>query len=107
MGANKLEQAANAARESLIARNHYNGEANSNNYSSTHTRAMSDDTTPKAGKGTGVFLDTYNGGDDIDVNGNPTQPGSGRIKNIIVNQYNKDNEYGHPDTSSAGIAPIN
>lgn len=105
--ANKLEQAANAAREALIARNTYNGESNSNGYSGTHTRALSDELTPKAGKGTGTFLDTYNGGDDIDVNGNPTIPGSGRIKNIIVNQYNEDNGYTAPDLSNSGIAPIN
>jgi hypothetical protein len=48
-------------------------------YSVTNTRALSDSTTPVYGKGTGLFLDTDNGGGEYDINGNQTNfPGSGR-----------------------------
>lgn len=100
---NKLEQAAIATRDSLIARNNYNNADDSNNYSATHTRALADQTTPVYGKGTGVFLDTYNGGGDLDVNGNPTYGGSGRLAAFANNTstwgYGPNSYYQHPDTS--------
>jgi len=99
MSSNKLEQAAIAARNTLIPINTYNSADDSNNYSSTHTRALSDSQTPVAGKGTGVFLDTYNGGGSLDINGSPQAAGSGRLQNVAVNQYNGINTYQHPDTS--------
>lgn len=100
MPSNKLEQAAIAARNSLITSNTYNDDNSSNNYSATHTRAISDQATPVNGKGTGVFLDTNNGGGSLDLNGSPSAAGSGRLQNLSVNQYNGSNEYGHPDTSN-------
>ena len=99
MASNKLEQAAIAARNALIPTNTYKGDAAGNEYSATHTRALSDQQTPVAGKGTGVFLDTYNGGGSMDINGNPAAAGSGRIQNIASNQFNDQNTYQHPDTS--------
>ena len=39
---NKLEQAALAARDRLIAKNNYNSETDANNYGATHSRALSD-----------------------------------------------------------------
>ncbi len=99
MASNRLEEAALAARERLIASNSYNNADDANNYCSTHTRALSDNKTPEAGKGTGVFLDTFNGGTETDINGNPAVVGSGRKGNIVINQYNKDIQYEHPDTS--------
>jgi hypothetical protein len=100
---NKLEQAAIATREALIARNNYNNADDNNNYSATHTRALADEETPIYGKGTGVFLDTFNGGGDLDVNGNPTYGGSGRLAAFANNSstwgYGPDSYYEHPDTS--------
>lgn len=96
---NKLEQAAIAARNALLPTNTYNNDTQGNEYSATHTRALSDQQTPVAGKGTGLFLDTYNGGGSLDVNGNPSVVGSGRIQNIGFNEYNTNNQYEHPDTS--------
>ena len=56
------------------------------NYSVLHTRALSDTTTPIYGKGTGLFLDTSNGGGEYDINGYQTQyPGSGRLNAIGIN----------------------
>lgn len=103
MASNKLEQAAIARREALIAINNYNNEDDGNNYSATHTRALSDELTPVNGKGTGIFLDTYNGGSNIDTYGNPTYGGSGRVPSIANNGatwgYTPDSHYQHPDTS--------
>jgi len=98
MASNKLEEVALSQRDVLIAKNTYN-QIQEQQYKATHTRALSDQETPKAGKGTGVFLDTYNGGSDIDVNGDPNRPGSGRINNKTFNFYNENNQYDHPDTS--------
>ncbi len=101
---NKLEEAAIARREILIARNSYNNYDDANNYTAKHTRALSDDLTPIYGKGTGIFLDTYNGGGDVDVNGNPTYGGSGRIaayaNNLSKWGYGPSSYYQIPDTSS-------
>jgi len=99
MASNKLEEAAIAARDALVTKNTYKGDDDSNNYTATHTRALADTKTPVHGKGTGVFLDTNNGGGSIDINGAQDAVGSGRIQNIAKNEYNKDNEYTHPDTS--------
>jgi len=99
MAQSKLELAAIEARNQIIPFNTYNNEDNSNNYGPTHTRALSDETTPVAGKGTGEFLGVYEGGGSIDVYGDPNIPGSGRKALLISNQYNDDNEYTTPDTS--------
>ena len=100
----KLEEAAIATRNMLLATNAYNNEADANNYSATHTKALSDQRTPIKGKGTGVFMDTYNGGGDFDINGNPTYAGSGRKAAIANNgstwNMSPQNPYHSPDTSA-------
>lgn len=100
---NRLEQAAIAARNSLITFNNYNSADDANKYSATHTRAISDETTPIQGKGTGVFLDTYNGGGSFDIFGVPSQGGSGRLAAIANNGatwgYTPNSYYTTPDTS--------
>jgi hypothetical protein len=100
---NKLEEAAVNTRSTLIAINNYNSADDANNYGATHTRALSDETTPIYGKGTGVFLDTYNGGGSLDVYGVPSQGGSGRLAAIANNGstwgYTPDSYYTIPDTS--------
>ena len=97
--ANQLEIAANAARNANTAFNTYNNADDSNNYSATHSRALSDNATPVNGKGTGIFLDTSNGGGSQDINGAPDAAGSGRLQNVAVNAFNEANQYNHPDTS--------
>jgi hypothetical protein len=100
---NKLEEAAIATRNALLAINGYDNASGDNNYSVTHTKAISDNSTPIKGKGTGIFLDTYNGGGDLDINGNPTYGGSGRLAAFANNGstwgYTPDIYYQHPDTS--------
>jgi len=99
MAQSKLEEAAIAARKTLITKNVYNDADVNNNYSAVHTRAKSDDVTPVNGKGTGVNFDSYNGGSSVDVFGNPNFAGSGRIANLATNQYDNLNEYTTPDTT--------
>lgn len=97
MASNKLEEVALNQRASLIPLNPYNSSDSSQKYGSGHPNALSDG--DNKGKGTNTFLDTFNGGADFDINGNPAIAGSGRIQNIGVNQYDSDNGYDHPDTS--------
>lgn len=95
----KLELVAIQQRATLLPSNVYNSES-SNNYGVNHTRAKSDSLTPVQGKGTGVYMDTYNGGGSIDVYGSSLYIGSGRIGNITFNQYNTNAGYTTPDTSA-------
>ena len=99
MASNKLEEAAIAARQQLLTNNTFNNFDISSNYSAIHTRAKSDDVTPIHGKGTGVSFDSTNGGGYYDIYGTPNAAGSGRIGNTIINQFNSDNTYKHPDTT--------
>lgn len=97
MASNKLEEAALQQRASLIPLNTYNDSDASQKYNVGHSNAMSDGDLK--GKGTGIHLDTYNGGGDFDINGNPNIVGSGRLQNLVINEYNAANGYDHPDTS--------
>lgn len=99
--ADKLTQFADDARKKNIVKNFYNNDANANEYSATHTRALSDQETPINGKGTGVSLDTYNGGGEFDIKGNPNYGGSGRLSAIAYNQsqwgMSPENPYTAPE----------
>lgn len=92
----KLEEAAILVRQQLIAKNEYNGADNSNGYSANHPNAKSDG--DDKGRGTGVYLDTYNGGTETDQNE--------RIVLKARNQYNKDKGYEAPDTTG-NVGQIN
>jgi len=109
-GQTPLEAAAIAARATLIPINTYNNYAPANEYTATHTRALSDSTTPVYGKGSGGFLDidNYGGvGGDYDINGNSIYAGSGRNPEIGLNNslwgYGpvalSMTNYQHPNTS--------
>jgi len=95
----KLEKIAIESRNNIIKNNIYNSYSDKNNYTPTHSRAISDKKTPVHGKGTGKFLDIENGGGSEDVNGVTGIIGSGRNGNVKQNEYNKNNKYEHPDTS--------
>lgn len=106
-----LEVAAIAQRNFLIPQNTYNNASKANEYTATHTRALSDKTSPIYGKGSGNFLDiqNYGGvGGDWDINGNQANSqGSGRSP--LLSNNNSTWGYGptqlamtpyqHPDTS--------
>jgi hypothetical protein len=105
-GQSKLEKAAIAARDSLLPINTYNGVAPDNQYSSTHTRAVADNLTPNAGKGTGNFLDidNYAAGSALDINGNPSVAIDGGrnkalSKNFTTWGYDPTHSYKEPDMS--------
>ncbi len=93
--ASKLEQLGNQYRKDNIIKNTYQN-AEGNEYNAKHKNALSDG--DNKGKGTGVFLDTYNGGGVNDELGAPSEPGSGRKGNIVKNQYSADKPYSHPNT---------
>jgi hypothetical protein len=99
MAKSRLEELGDEYRKDNLIKNTYQNNE-SKKYSGTHPNATSDG--DNKGKGTGNFLDTYNGGSDMDINGNPNEPGSGRIKNIAKNQYNEDNPYTTPDVEGDG-----
>lgn len=88
-GQSPLEAAAITQRNMLMAISTYNNAAAANNYTATHTRAVSDSTTPIYGKGSGQFLDieNYGGvGGDWDINGNQwNAAGSGRNPAFALN----------------------
>lgn len=106
MGQNELERIAINQRNTLIPKNDFNGETLANNYTNTHTKALTDSQTPEHGRGTQNFLDTlnYNAGTKTDIEGNPTIPGSGRKPAIAKNGsdwgYTPDNTYQTPDMSA-------
>jgi hypothetical protein len=111
-GQSPLESAAIAARNTLLPINTYNNGAPANEYSPTHTRALSDQTTPIYGKGSGQFLDieNYAGvGGEFDINGDQANSiGSGRNPAMGLNGstwgYGPDGlgmqNYQHPDTAA-------
>jgi len=76
-------------------------------YSSTHTNAISDAKTPYRGKGTSGFLDitNQNGGDDFDRFGANNWIGSGRYAAYANNlgtwgyDYQAGHSYTQPNTS--------
>jgi hypothetical protein len=111
-GQTDLEYAAIIQRNLLIPRNTYNNTTNTNQYSLTHTRAVTDTLTPNAGRGTGTFLDIENYGAGLlwDRQGNP-QPGSivgagiGRGQSMTLN--NATWGYGPAGLSMTNYQPPN
>ncbi len=81
--ANDLTAIADLQRKSLIVKNDYK---TVNPYSSVNPDAISDG--DESGKGTGIFLDTINGGSSIDI-----VEGKNEIK---VNEYQPNKPYTTP-----------
>lgn len=101
----KLEQIAIEQRAQLLGMNIYN-QTVGNQYSVSHTRAKSDTETPIQGKGTGVYMDTHNGGGYEDIHGVAGTVGTGRLASLAMNDYNYETPYETPDTS-LNIGQIN
>jgi hypothetical protein len=80
---NELGMVGEEQRKRLIPKNDYKP---TNAYSATNKDAISDG--DEQGKGTGVFLDTANGGSSIDV--------LERINEIKINEYQKNKPYTTP-----------
>lgn len=80
---NELGMIGEEQRKKLIPKNDYK---QTNAYSATNPDALSDG--DEFGKGTGIFLDTANGGSSTDV--------FERINEIKINEYQKDKPYTTP-----------
>ena len=81
--ANDLTAIADLQRKSLLVKNDYK---TVNPYSATNPDAISDG--DESGKGTGIFLDTVNGGSSIDV--------VERKNEIKQNEYQPNKPYTTP-----------
>lgn len=81
--ANDLTAIADIQRKSLIVKNDYK---TVNPYSAVNPDAISDG--DESGKGTGVFLDTINGGSSVDI--------VERKNEIKVNEYQPNKPYTTP-----------
>jgi hypothetical protein len=80
---NDLTAIADLQRKSLIVKNDYK---TVNPYSSVNPDAISDG--DESGKGTGIFLDTVNGGSSVDI--------VERKNEIKVNEYQPNKPYSTP-----------
>ena len=80
---NDLGMIGEDQRKKLIPKNDYKP---TNSYSATNKDAISDG--DEFGKGTGIFLDTANGGSSVDT--------IERIKEIKINEYQREKPYTTP-----------
>jgi hypothetical protein len=80
---NELGQVGEQQRQKLIPKNDYKPV---NQYSATNKDALSDG--DELGKGTGVFLDTVNGGSSVDI--------LERKNEIKINEYQYNKPYTTP-----------
>jgi hypothetical protein len=80
---NDLGMIGEEQRKKLIPKNDYK---QTNQYSSTNPDALGDG--DEFGKGTGIFLDTANGGSSVDV--------IERINEIKINEYQREKPYTTP-----------
>lgn len=111
MASNKLEEAAILARATLIPKNLYSDASPEHNYTATHSRALADETTPEAGRGTGdanmeSAIENDNAGTKTDKFGNPAILGTGRNAALTQNLAKwgmgkePEQQYKSPDTSA-------
>jgi hypothetical protein len=86
MGKTKLEELADVYRVENVIKNTYLN-SDGKTYGATHPNAISDgDGKGRGTNGTSDLLNTVDGGNDIDINGNPEFPGSGRRQLIAKNE---------------------
>jgi hypothetical protein len=83
---NALSAIAQKVRKDLVTRNDY--KSNANEYGVTNPDAISDG--DDKGRGTGVFLDIFNGGTSTDQ--------VAKVDNIKLNKYSSKNPYNTPST---------
>ena len=82
----KLEELGEEYRKQNIVKNPYQEE---NQYGDTHPNALSDgDDKGRGTNGTSDALNSIAGGTDIDINGNPSVPGSGNKLKMSINNWN-------------------
>jgi hypothetical protein len=92
----RLTQFAEEYRRRLVIENGYN-DTTGNRYNAQHPNATQAvggrDPQNVRGRGTGVFLDTTNGGTSVDINGLPEYPNSGRNGINFLNRYTAQTPY--------------
>lgn len=82
----KLEELAKEFRTENIIKNSYQN-SDGKTYGATHANALSDgDNKGKGTSSTSDSLNTSSGGGDMDINGNPEVPKSGRNALISLNE---------------------
>jgi hypothetical protein len=92
----ELTRYAEEYRRRLIIENGYNNTPG-NVYGVNHPNATlavgANDPNNLRGRGTGVYLDTSNGGTSVDINGLPDYPNTGRIGTLFLNRFTPTNPY--------------
>jgi len=82
----KLEELGEEFRKENIIKNAYQN-SDGKGYGPTHPNALSDgDNKGKGTSSTSDSIDTVNGGGDMDINGNPEVPKSGRNALVGMNE---------------------
>ncbi len=102
----RIDEIGKEQRDKLFPKNVYKSTDDATKYSAIHPNALShshgsDDPRDIKGKGTGQYLDTNpdnqrGAGGRLDIFGSDFDITSGRINNLKVNKFNKDNEYTQP-----------
>jgi len=82
----KLEELGDEYRKDNLRRNEYQ-DSDGKRYDEGHPNAKGDgDSKGKGMGGNSDLINTTSGGSDIDVNGNPSEPGTGRNALIARNE---------------------
>ena len=90
----KLSELGDQFRTENVIKNTYL-DSDGKKYGETHPNALSDgDNKGRGVGGNSDQLKTVNGGNDIDINGNPDYPGSGRNQLIAKNEAKYDTTLG-------------
>ncbi len=90
----KLSELGDEFRVQNVIKNTYLN-SDGKRYKSTHPNAISDgDEKGRGTEGNSDQLNTINGGTDVDINGNPDYPGSGRNQLIARNEGKYDTKLG-------------
>lgn len=92
----KLSELGDQFRTENVIKNTYlDSDGKKYNIQGTHPNALSDgDDKGRGTSGNSDQLNTINGGNDIDINGNPNYPGSGRNQLIARNESKYDTTLG-------------
>ena len=82
----KLEELGDEYRKENLRRNEYQ-DSEGKKYGEGHPNATSDgDNKGKGAGGNSDLINTTEGGSDVDINGNPSEPGTGRNALIARNE---------------------
>jgi hypothetical protein len=90
----KLEELGDEYRKENLRRNEYQ-DSEGKRYEEGHPNAKSDgDNKGKGMGGNSDLINTNSGGSDVDINGNPSEPGTGRNALIARNESKNGSQTG-------------